>query len=234
MIENLLELGIKEVMPDPSQPRKTFLDDEISRLAASVAARGILQPIRVTRDEQRKCWVILTGESRWRAAQLAGLKTVPCIVVQGELSEADKLADRLTENGVRNDIPPLEEAVALARLKALKGCNSKTLVEEYGFSGAFLTRAESLLRLPPEIQAMVGTGPDQVPPSAAYEISRLDDPQGQLEWHMPSRASGSVGTKSRKPSATASGGKTCGRNHPGWHAGSTAGCRSPSPRAASL
>src|SRR5262249_25066293 len=56
-----------------------------------------------------------------------------------------------------------------------------TLVEEYGFSAAKLTRMESLLRLPPEIQAMVGDGSGQVPPSAAYEISRLDDPAGQAE-----------------------------------------------------
>src|SRR5947209_1378861 len=108
MIEQLLEIAVEELMPDPSQPRKTFLDDEISRLAASVAARGILQPLRVIRDEPRHCWLILTGESRFRAAKLAGLKTVPCLVVQGELSEVEKLADRLTENGVRHDLQPME------------------------------------------------------------------------------------------------------------------------------
>ena len=69
----------------------------------------------------------------------------------------------------------------MAKLKALKGCNSKTLVDEYGFSAASITRMEALLRLPPDVQAMVGTGPGQVPPSAAYEISRLNDSQGQLE-----------------------------------------------------
>jgi ParB family chromosome partitioning protein len=181
MIEQLSEIALEELMADPSQPRKTFLDDEISRLAASVAARGVLQPLRVIRDEPRHCWLILTGESRFRAAKLAGLKTVPCLVVEGELTEAERLADRLTENGVRHDLQPMEEAAAMARLKALKGCNSKALVEEYGFTGASITRMESLLRLSPEIQAMVGAGPGQVPPSAAYEISRLDDPQAQLE-----------------------------------------------------
>jgi ParB family transcriptional regulator, chromosome partitioning protein len=181
MIEQLSEIAVDELMPDPSQPRKTFLDDEISRLAASVAARGILQPLRVIRDAPRHCWLILTGESRWRAARLAGLKCVPCLIVEGELSEVEKLADRLTENSVRHDLQPMEEAAGMAKLKALMGCNSKTLVEEYGFTGASITRMEALLRLPPGIQAMVGTGPGQVPPSAAYEISRLDDEQAQLE-----------------------------------------------------
>jgi ParB family chromosome partitioning protein len=75
----------------------------------------------------------------------------------------------------------MDEAAGIARLKAIKGCNSKTLVEEYGFTPASITRMEALLRLPPEIQAMVGNGPGQVPPSAAYEISRLDDPAAQME-----------------------------------------------------
>jgi ParB family chromosome partitioning protein len=181
MPEMLLEIGLDELMADPSQPRKTFIDEEIARLAASVAARGVLQPLRVIRDEQRGCWVILTGESRFRAAKLAGLKIVPCIPVEGELSEIDKLADRLTENDVRNDLQPMEASRALARLKALKGCPAKTLVEEYGFSAAAITRAEALMSLPDTIQAMVGTGAGQLPASAAYEISRLDDPHAQAE-----------------------------------------------------
>ena len=176
-----LQLDLDSLMPDPGQPRKTFIKEELERLRASVAARGVLTPLRVLKDKERGCWVIVTGESRWRAARMAGLKSVPCIEIQGEPDEADLLADRLTENGVRHDLQPMEEAAALAKLKALKGCNSKTLVETYGFSAAAITRMESLLRLTPDIQAMVGTGRGQVPPSAAYEISRLDDEHGQRE-----------------------------------------------------
>ena len=80
---------------------------------------------------------------------------------------------------VRADLPPMEEAAGIVRLKALLACNSKTLVEEYGFSGSAVTRAEALVSLPPDLQAMVGTGPGQVPPSTAYEISRLPDEQAQ-------------------------------------------------------
>ena len=191
----VLMITLAELMPDPSQPRKTFPDDEIQRLAASIAARGVLQPLRVMWDEQRQVWLILTGESRYRAAKLAGLETVPCIPVAGELSEADRLADRLTENNVRHDLEPIEEARGLAQLKALKGCTSKALAEEYGFSAASISKAESLLSLPPDIQELIGSGPGQIAPATGYEISRLPDEQSQRELaqavvskHLPRHA----------------------------------------------
>ena len=181
MDQRIIEIAIDELMPDPSQPRKTFIQQAIDRLAASIGAKGIQDPLRVLRDEERRCWLILTGESRWRAARQVGLTHVPCIPVLGQLSEAERLADRLTENMVRNDLLPMEEAAGLARLKALLGCNSKTLADEYGFSGAAISRAERLLTLPPDIQAMVGSEPGLVPPSAAVEISRLPDEGAQRE-----------------------------------------------------
>jgi ParB family transcriptional regulator, chromosome partitioning protein len=181
MAETMQRIAVDDLMPDVNQPRQTFNSEALERLAMSIAKVGIQQPLRVLWDAERKCWLILTGESRWRAAKLAGLTHVPCIVIEGELSDADRLADRLTENMLRDDLPPMEEAAGVARLKALKGCNSKTLVEEYGFTPASITRMESLLKLPPSIQQMVGNGPGMVPPSAAYEISRLEDPQAQME-----------------------------------------------------
>jgi ParB family transcriptional regulator, chromosome partitioning protein len=211
--QQVLTIPLAELMPDPSQPRKTFLDEEVSRLAASIAARGVLQPLRVIRDEQRQVWVILTGESRYRAAKLAGLQSVPCLPVAGELSEVEKLADRLTENDVRHDLQPMEAARALARLKALKGCNSKTLVEEYGFSGAAISKAEALLSLPADLQELVGSGPGQIAPASAYELSRLPDEHSQRELaqavvakHMPRDAvadavRGRVGKRNVAPKA---------------------------------
>lgn len=207
----VLNLALDELIPDPSQPRKTFLDEEIQRLAASIAARGILQPLRVLRDEQRDVWVILTGESRYRAAKLAGLPTVPCLPVAGELSEADRLADRLTENLVRHDLDPIEEARAIARLKALKGRTAKALADEYGFSSASITKAEALLTLPTDLQELVGSG--RIAPASAYEISRLPDEASQRELaqdvvskHLPRDAvaeavRGRVGKRNIAPKA---------------------------------
>ncbi len=173
----VLMLPVDEVCPDPSQPRQMFDKDDLDRMTASIAARGILQPIRVRFDGQRASWVIISGECRWRAAKLAGLASVPCLPVEGELSETDLLADQIIENTVRNSLKPLELARALAKLKALKGCTSQVLAKELGISGGAITKAESLLSLPEEIRAMVDDG--RVPESAGYEISRLPDEQGQ-------------------------------------------------------
>lgn len=179
MTETLQRIAIDELMPDPSQPRKTFIRDEIERLAASIAARGILLPLRVLRDEERQCWRIVTGESRWRAARIAGLTHVPCIPVEGNPSEEDLLSDQVVENAVRHALRPLELARSLAKLEALKGCNAKTLAEELGLSGAAISRAKALLTLPEAIQAMVDDG--RMPESVGYEISRLPDEYAQHE-----------------------------------------------------
>ena len=175
----LLSVGIDQLMPDPTQPRKTFEADAIGRLAASLAARSVLQPLRVLWDAEREAYLIITGESRWRAAPLAGLTHLPCIVVEGQPDESDLLADRIVENSLRSDLRPLEFARALARLKTLRGCNSQALAKEIGLSGASITRAESLLTLPEDIQGLVDTG--RIPESSAYMISRLPDEKAMRE-----------------------------------------------------
>ena len=168
-------IAVDELMPDPSQPRKTFLDEEIQRLAASIAARGVQQPLRVIRDEQRQVWVILTGESRYRAAKLAGL--TPCPACRWPVSFPKRTNWRIAspKTTFAMILSRWKRPVALARLKALKGCNSKALVEEYGFSGAAITKAEALLSLPEDIQELIGSGPGQIAPATGYEISRLPD-----------------------------------------------------------
>jgi ParB family chromosome partitioning protein len=115
--------------------------------------------------------LIATGESRWRAARIAGLQTLPCIVVQEKPGESDLLADRIVENHVRSDLQPVEFAQAIARLKLLNGCTSSQLARELGLSPAAITRAESLLDLPEDVQQLVNSG--ELPQSSAYEISRL-------------------------------------------------------------
>lgn len=182
MTTTLLSVEVGLLLPDPTQPRKTFLKEEIARLAASIAARGVLQPLRIRPirpDAERQCWWVVTGECRLKAAIEAGLTHVPCIEVEGEVSEADQLADQVIENSVRNALRPLELARALAKLKALKGCTSRVLAEEIGLSGSAITRAEALLTLPPDVQAMVDDG--RLAESAAYELSRLPDEASQRE-----------------------------------------------------
>jgi ParB family chromosome partitioning protein len=177
--QQVLMLAVDEVFPDPYQPRQMFDKDSLDRIVASIAARGILQPIRVRWDDQRGCWVIISGEFRWRGTKLAGLTHLPCLPVDGELSESDLLADQIIENTVRNSLKPTELARAVAKLKALKGCNSQALAKELGISGGAITKAEALLSLPEEIQAMVDDG--RLAESVGYEISRLPTAESQRE-----------------------------------------------------
>ena len=179
MSNQLVQVALEELMVDPNQPRRVWVQAEIDRLANSIAARGVLQPLRVMWDKERKGWRIVTGESRWRAAKLAGLKTVPCLPVVGELSESDMLADQIVENHCRHDLRPLDLARAMAKLKKLKGCTSQDLASELGIGGASVSRAESLLTLPDDVQSMVDDG--RLAESAAYELSRLRDEDAMRE-----------------------------------------------------
>ncbi len=179
MTAQISEIEVEKLAPDPSQPRKAFVREEIERLADSIRSRGLLQPLRVLWDPVRQNWRIICGESRWHAARLAGCSTLPCIVVEGMPAEEEILADQLVENCLRNDLKPIEVARGLSKLKALKRCSSKALAEELGLSSATITRAEAILLLPDEIQEMIDRG--QVPESVGYEISRLSDPVAQRD-----------------------------------------------------
>jgi ParB family chromosome partitioning protein len=172
-------LPIDEVFPDPSQPRQHFDKEGLERMTTSISSRGIIQPILVRWDDQRGCWVIISGECRWRGGKAAGLTEVPCLVVEGEPEEVDLLKDQIIENTIRNSLRPLELARSLAKLKALRCCDSKTLAKETGLSGSTITRSESLLTLPDDVQALVDSG--AVGESIAYEISRMPDEARQRE-----------------------------------------------------
>src|SRR5262249_25771877 len=104
-------IGIDMLIADPTQPRKTFDVETLEQICASLKARGMLQPIRVWHDKERQAYRIVVGESRWRAARMAGLTEIPCIVMEGDTpDEASLLADRLIENVCRSDLTPLELA----------------------------------------------------------------------------------------------------------------------------
>jgi ParB family transcriptional regulator, chromosome partitioning protein len=175
----VLMIPVGELFPCTSQPRKSLSREELGRMAASIKVKGVLQPIRARRDELRNGWEIVTGETRWRGAKEAGLATVPCLPVIGDLSETDLLADQLIENVCRNDLAPVQLARGLARYKALRQCTAQQMATELGISGSAISKSESLLSLPEDVQALVDGG--QVSESAAYHLSRLPDEATQRE-----------------------------------------------------
>ena len=115
-------IEIERIQPDPNQPRKTFVKETLESLAQSIREiGGIIDPITVQFSGNEDCFLIISGERRYRAAKLAGLDTLPCIVKQPD--DKTRFLMQFIANIQREDIPPLEEAAAIRRL-----------VQTYGFT----------------------------------------------------------------------------------------------------
>ena len=179
MNQTFLSVEIDRIFLDSSQPRQHFADEPLQRLAQSIRDRGILQPIRIVWDAEREVGRVVLGERRLRAAKLAGLTHVPCVLVEGEASEEDKLADQLVENSVRESLSPIEFATALTKLKRMRKCTAQQLAVELSISPSTVTRAEALLKLPDALQILVEAG--SVPEATAYELSKVTNTALQLE-----------------------------------------------------
>lgn len=145
---------IERLRPSPVQPRRRFAEPELVALAASIAAKGVLQPLLVRpAGEQLE---IVAGERRWRAAQRAGLHQVPVVV--RELGDGEALEIALVENLQRADLSPLEEAEALRRLVAEFGYRQETLAAALGRSRSHVANTLRLLGLPEPVRAMLEDG----------------------------------------------------------------------------
>jgi ParB family chromosome partitioning protein len=170
-------VDITLVIPDPDQPRKEFPEEGLQRLADSLKKRGQLQNVRVRWDDGLQKWVLLTGERRYRAALLAGLKTLNCEFVERGLSDAEKLEEQIVENCLREDLNSLELAQAYQKLMTLRGYSAKELAAELDISPGSVTKTLSVLKLPEDLQAQVAEG--TLARISAYEISRLPGEEEQ-------------------------------------------------------
>lgn len=155
-------LPIDDVHPDPDQPRQAFHPKRLQELADNIKARGIRQPITVVMKDDAVC--IKTGERRWRAAKLAGLDLVPCLLEAPAAGDApiDVLFDQLSENDLREDLNPMERAKALARLQQDK-LGPTEISEQLARHGIHMARSTvsnllRLLNLPENIQELVSNG----------------------------------------------------------------------------
>jgi ParB family chromosome partitioning protein len=170
-------IPIDRLTADPDQPRKTFLDEEIDRMADSLRARGMLQPIRARWDADLARWVIVAGERRFRAARRAGWTEVPCVTVDAPLTRSDILIDQLVENCPREDLPPLEQASAFRALMDANNWSARRLAEELNISHQTVIRALGLLKLPDDVREHVERG--ELSPRAAAEIATLEQSEDQ-------------------------------------------------------
>ncbi len=146
---------IRDIEPNPDQPRKYFEKEKLEALAASIKEHGLIQPI-VVKKQSNGMFQIVAGERRWRAAKLAGLTEVPC--VEGEYTEKQVMELALVENLQREDLNPIEEAEGYRKLMDTFGLTQEDVAERVGRSRSAVANSLRLNGLSAKIKNMVIAG----------------------------------------------------------------------------
>jgi ParB family chromosome partitioning protein len=168
------EVAVGSITPNPRQPRRTFDEEALEELAASITEVGLLQPVVVRKLGEGK-YELVMGERRWRASQRAGLEYIPAIV--RETPDTDMLRDALLENLHRQQLDPLEEAAAYQQLLDDFGATHEQLAQKVGRSRPHISNTLRLLNLPPAVQKRVAAG--VLSAGHARALLSLDDSQAQ-------------------------------------------------------
>jgi len=170
---DLMELDIDQLEPTEVQPRKLFNETKLNELAESIKTNGVIQPIVARRSGER--FQIIAGERRWRAAQLAGLRKVPCIIK--DIAEENVLEISLIENIQREDLNPIEEANAYKNLLESLEVTQEEVARRVGKDRSSITNTLRLLRLPVEVQKLVEE--DKLSMGHARALLSLDSSESQ-------------------------------------------------------
>lgn len=139
----ILEVDINYIAPNEKQPRKYFDEDKLNALSQSIKEKGVIQPILVTKDGEY--YTIIAGERRWRAAKIAGLKKIP--VIEKKLSDIEVMEISLIENLQREDLNPMEEAMAYKRLVEDFSLTQEEIANRVGKSRPAIANSLRLLNL---------------------------------------------------------------------------------------
>ena len=154
-IDDLRDLPLELIAPNPKQPRRRFDEDALQALAGSLGERGVLQPVLV-RPTPGGTYELVAGERRWRAAQIAGMQSIPALVRQRDDAEAIELA--LIENMAREDLNPIEEARACAGLVEELGLTREEVGRRVGRGRVAVSNLLRLLDLPDEVIELLEQG----------------------------------------------------------------------------
>lgn len=166
---------IERVFPNPDQPRRSFTPDQLEDLAASIKAKGVIQPIIVrARPSNKDEYEIVAGERRWRASQMAQLHDIP--VLLREFTDTEVLEVAIIENIQRADLNPVEEAMGYRQLMDKFGHTQEKLAEELGKSRSYLANLMRLLQLPDDVQELLVEG--RISAGHARALITSDDPSG--------------------------------------------------------
>lgn len=172
------EIEVELIYPNPDQPRRTFDEDTLDELAASMRELGVIQPLSL-RDAGDGTYQIIAGERRWRAAKLAGLNTVPAYVRTASDSEVTEMA--LIENIQREDLNAIEVALAFRKLIDTYNLTQERLSERLGKKRATIANHLRLLKLPAEIQ--LGLRDHKLDMGHARALLSVTDPKQQLKLY---------------------------------------------------
>ncbi|MBV9216133.1 MAG: ParB/RepB/Spo0J family partition protein [Acidobacteria bacterium] len=148
------EIDIDLISPNPQQPRTRFTEENLEELAQSIRSNGVVQPIVLRQIEGK--YQIVAGERRWRASQKAGLRKIPAVI--REVSDEKMLELALIENIQRQELNPIEEAIAYRKLIENIGLTQEQLSERVGRERSLIATSVRLLRLPTEIQRAIEEG----------------------------------------------------------------------------
>jgi len=170
---NIQEVDINSVTPNPRQPRMRFDEEKLKDLSRSILEHGIIQPLLVSENGNR--YEIIAGERRLEAAKLAGLNEVPVII--REASDQEKLELAIVENIQRHDLSPIEEAKAFKQLADDFDMNQEEISQKLGMSRSTVANKLRLLTLPVEIQRAVAE--EKITEGHAKAILAIENPEKQ-------------------------------------------------------
>ena len=173
--EEIIELKLDDLRPNPYQPRKIFDDEALKELSESIKEHGVFQPIIVKKSI--KGYEIIAGERRYRASKLAGLKTIPAII--RDFTDSQMMEIALLENLQREDLNVIEEAIAYKSMIEKLNLTQDELAKRVGKSRSHITNILGLLRLPKEVQKQVIQG--NITMGHARMLSKLEDDKKIIE-----------------------------------------------------
>ncbi|MHB1160505.1 MAG: ParB/RepB/Spo0J family partition protein, partial [Chloroflexota bacterium] len=196
----LVEIDLDRISPNPRQPRTLMKEEALADLAESIRQHGVLQPLIVTRAGQN--YTLVAGERRWRAARLAGLRTVPALVKDTSPHQMLELA--LVENIQRQDLGPLEEAAAYRQLLEEHGLTQEEVARRVGKSRSAVANSLRLLNLPPEAKSALEEG--RITEGHARTLLSLPTAEQQLQL-LKSMLSSTVTVRQAEEAARRGSGK---------------------------
>uniref|UniRef100_UPI004057685B ParB/RepB/Spo0J family partition protein n=1 Tax=Alistipes sp. TaxID=1872444 RepID=UPI004057685B len=175
-MEEMSEIRLADIVPNPTQPRTEFDEEALEELAESIRQLGLIQPITVKRDGDK--YIIISGERRWRAAERAGLEALPAYI--REVDDTTLHAMALVENIQREDLNAIEISLGMQRLIEECGLTQETLAERLGKKRSTVANYLRLLNLPDEVQYAIKGG--IISMGHAKAIASAESKTKQLSW----------------------------------------------------